>query len=424
MHNIIFENIFFPKRKTFILRVVNTEQKMNTPRIVAVVFVLIFCDRALVMPQYLDDFDQSYGECRTPDGQSGNCVPLTKCAPLLARLMKSPLTLADEKFLKRCQCGYIPGAPLVCCPPVLTSAGPSGRLIAYRNGRFDDDLPAPGRCGTYAVEEVSDAFIVGGRQSRIYESPWMALLKYTKPNNGIGFHCGGVLIHEYHVLTAAHCVSGNDLQRMDMSLTAVRFGEWDLNRTFDCEYGLCADRVVDAPIDTVHVHEMYKPTFQKKEHDIALIRLKKRIAFTEWIRPICLPVNDAIQDRDYAGAAMQVTGWGYTSTDASASTSNIKMKAVLYGVSQDRCVKKYRSKRVQLTANQMCAGGKMGIDSCRGDSGAPLMEYNESADVPHWTVVGIVSFGLTVCGQESWPGVYTRVDKYIPWILDAMHRST
>lgn len=396
-------------------------------RAVGVIFVFIFCDSALALPQYFGNEDQTYGECLMPNGQAGNCVPLTKCAPLFALLMKNSLTSSDERFLKRCQCGYIPGAPLVCCPSSSAAASVSeqpAKLIAYRNGQFDDDLPKPDHCGTYNVKEKPDALVVGGEQTRIHEFPWMALLKYTKPNDDVGFHCGGVLIHERFVLTAAHCVTGNDLRRMDMRLTAVRFGEWDLDGTIDCEFGLCADPVVDVPIEMIHVHESYKPTFQKKENDIALIRLKKRIEFTEWIKPICLPAASAEQNRDYAGVAMQVAGWGYTSTDENASTSNMKMKATLFGVPQDHCVKKYRSRRMHLTANQMCAGGEMGIDSCRGDSGAPLMEYNERADTPHWSVVGIVSFGLTKCGQNGWPGVYTRVDKYIPWILNTMRRIT
>lgn len=387
---------------------------------IVVIFGVMLCESAVGSPVYHDSGDETFGKCRMPGGEAGNCIPLTKCPPLFKLFMDASLTVTDEDFLKRCQCGYIPRAPLVCCP---SSVEAIETLIEDRNGRtFSvDDLPIPGRCGTYDEKETPFGLIMGGQPSGIHESPWMALLKYTKPDDGVGFHCGGTLIHERYVMTAAHCVIGSELRRQGMHLMAVRLGEWDLSQTEDCEDDLCADPVVDVPIESIHVHAMYNPTSRKKkEHDIALIRLAKRVDFTEWIKPICLPIDDATEDRNFADVELQVVGWGYTSADATASTSDVKMKATLSGMAQDQCVERYRSKRVQLTDNQMCAGGELGIDSCSGDSGSPLMEYNESADSPHWLVVGIVSFGLSECGQENWPGVYTRVDKYIPWILNTM----
>lgn len=53
-----------------------------------------------------------------------------------------------------------------------------------------------------------------------------------------------------------------------------------------------------------------------------------------------------------------------------------------------------------------------------GDSGSPITKYDEIKS--HWYIVGMVSFGLSNCGQENWPGVYTKVDQYIDWILNQM----
>lgn len=53
--------------------------------------------------------------------------------------------------------------------------------------------------------------------------------------------------------------------------------------------------------------------------------------------------------------------------------------------------------------------------------GGPLMKLiNE--DIPHWSLVGIVSFGLKKCGKENVPGVYTRVSSYVDWIKSNVKR--
>lgn len=84
-------------------------------------------------------------------------------------------------------------------------------------------------------------------------------------------------------------------------------------------------------------------------------------------------------------------------------------------VGVDECGPKYNAVRVKIADSQICAGGVKGKDSCRGDSGGPLMTI--SADKANWYTVGIVSFGPTPCGFENWPGIYTRVANYVDWII-------
>ena len=73
------------------------------------------------------------------------------------------------------------------------------------------------------------------------------------------------------------------------------------------------------------------------------------------------------------------------------------------------------------SGGQLCAGGQHGRDSCNGDSGGPLMgpDVDETGDA-RWYSLGVVAFGPVKCGQAGWPGVYTRVAHYMPWILDTI----
>lgn len=72
---------------------------------------------------------------------------------------------------------------------------------------------------------------------------------------------------------------------------------------------------------------------------------------------------------------------------------------------------------VQLNDSQLCAGGVSGKDSCRGDSGGPLMVVDTAVTHHNWFIVGIVSFGIG-CGVDGFPSVYTRVASYSQWIMD------
>ena len=71
-----------------------------------------------------------------------------------------------------------------------------------------------------------------------------------------------------------------------------------------------------------------------------------------------------------------------------------------------------------LTDTQVCAGGTLGEDSCKGDSGGPLMsvEQHPQRRTSQYFQIGIVSFGAIPCGAHTAPSVYTRVSKYLDWI--------
>ncbi|XP_055323303.1 serine protease easter-like [Sitodiplosis mosellana] len=357
-----------------------------------------------------------FGECWMPNNRKGLCLPLKDCSALNVLANKKRLRIADRLFLKRSLCGHIGLTPLVCCPKAENITT-----------RFDgsplkiDDLPTD--CGRLHLNHnLRLEYIIGGKEARIYDSPWLTLLRYEK-SQGTGFHCGGVLINKDYVLTAAHCVTEDLLKKLKMKLISVRLGEWDVSSENDCQNRICSDAVLDVPVKEVILHEDYRVDAVSHAHDIALILLDHSVMPTIWIRPICLPIKKQMANKNYDNIEMDVAGWGHTSSLPNAKSSNKKMQVTLNGVSKQRCDQMYKRFNVSINEGQMCAGGEEGYDSCRGDSGSPLMWYDddeETVDPPRWYAVGIVSFGLSQCAQANFAGVYTRVDKYIDWIINHM----
>lgn len=91
------------------------------------------------------------------------------------------------------------------------------------------------------------------------------------------------------------------------------------------------------------------------------------------------------------------------------------MKVRVPVVKNDKCQAIYSTEGKILTEKQICAGGLEGQDSCRGDSGGPLMV--QVSGIENWIVTGIVSYGPSPCGTIGFPSIYTKVTSYVDWIL-------
>ncbi|XP_052836121.1 melanization protease 1 [Drosophila gunungcola] len=348
-----------------------------------------------------------FGYCTTPDEQSGTCINLRECGYIFELVQRGVVSPEDRRFLQLGQCGYRNGQVLICCANSRRrSQQPQPTQPPLRSGL----LPQPPNCG----ENFSDR-VVGGKETGKGEFPWMALIEYTKPGNVKGHHCGGSLINNRYVLTAAHCVSAIP---SDWQLTGVRLGEWDASTNPDCTTSRngrreCNDPYVDCPVVERIPHPQYPGNTRDQLNDIALLRLQNEIQFTEFISPVCLPTLASHRDALFLGRKVVVSGWGRTETNF---TSNIKLKADLDPVPTSDCNQRYASQRRTVTANQLCAGGEEGVDSCRGDSGGPLLLEDFSDGNSNYYIAGVVSYGPTPCGLKGWPGVYTRVAAYLDWI--------
>ncbi|XP_032521123.2 CLIP domain-containing serine protease HP8-like [Danaus plexippus] len=322
------------------------------------------------------------------------CVTLENCSWIFDSLQNGSDVLMA--LLRRLHCGFDKhNNPKICCPS----------QFEMRGGL--DLLPNTTVCGIQTNDRI-----VGGQQADLDEHPWMVLIKYEIPK-GSTFACGGVLISPRYVMTAAHCVKGSDLP-LNWRLSQVRLGEWNVATKTDCVRDDCSPDPLDINIEEIIPHEDYDPD-KGQQNDIALLRLARNVAFNDFVKPICLPVNSALKKSTFENIDMEVAGWGKTETKLS---SDIKLKVKVTVRNTNDCKEIYERANRIVTEKQLCAGGLEGQDSCRGDSGGALMGRVDATK--NWMAVGVVSYGPSPCGTAGWPGVYTRVTAFTDWIMSKL----
>nr|XP_037867296.1 37-kDa protease isoform X1 [Bombyx mori] len=249
--------------------------------------------------------------------------------------------------------------------------------------------------------------IVGGYETKETEYPWMAALLY-----GGRFYCGGALISDLYVLTAAHCTSGFRKERI-----TVRFLEHDRSKVNET-------KTIDRKVSDIIRHLRYNPGTY--DSDIALLKLAERVDLSSalkrvrsegdngtatdddkdvGLRPVCLP-SSGLSYNNYTGV---VTGWGTTEEGGSVSNALQEVKVPI--VTNEECRKGYGDR---ITDNMICAGEpEGGRDACQGDSGGPM--HVLEIETSKYSEVGVVSWGEG-CARPNKPGVYTRVNRYLTWI--------
>ncbi|KAB1270149.1 Transmembrane protease serine 6 [Camelus dromedarius] len=234
--------------------------------------------------------------------------------------------------------------------------------------------------------------IVGGAVSSEGEWPWQASLQVR------GRHiCGGALIADRWVITAAHCFQEDSMA--SPALWTVFLGKvWQTSR-WPGEVSFKVSRLLLHPYHEEDSHD----------YDVALLQLDHPVVRSAAVRPVCLPARSHFFE---PGLHCWITGWG--ALREGGPTSNGLQKVDVQLIPQDLCSEAYR---YQVTPRMLCAGYRRGKkDACQGDSGGPLVCKEPSG---RWFLAGLVSWGLG-CGRPNYFGVYTRITGVIGWIQQVL----
>jgi secreted trypsin-like serine protease len=255
------------------------------------------------------------------------------------------------------------------------------------------------------VCELAVVAITGGRLALAGEAPWQALLWRPAQMNQRALtanervECGGALIREGWILTAAHCVIDAKRRPLLTSGHQFRLGVLDAREPDGISYG----------IRRVFAHPRYHEA--SRTFDIALVELETRrrlrVGTPHLVRSILFEGTTISQRMPQAGAPVYVFGWGRTAFGGNTSTRLKAAKLALEDAAQ--CESRNRLSGF-LQGSILCAKAADRSQACDGDSGGPLVSYDGRP-----TVIGVVSAGVE-CGRTGVATRYTRVAKVLDWI--------
>lgn len=251
--------------------------------------------------------------------------------------------------------------------------------------------------------------IVGGKAIKIEQAPWqVALFRYNEQEQRISTQfCGGTIIDEYWIISAAHCLKGVEAEQIRVvASTSTLTGAANEGQIME--------------VAEIIVHEKYEE--DPINNDIALIRLQNPINLsTPKAKSVpMITKNDENNGLTNPGISGLISGWGTLTYHGNAPDS---LQAVEIPIIHNDTANTWFKETTEpgeignWEVNEtMIAMGleKGGISGCHGDSGGPFVVKNADNE---WALAGITSWG-NICGGVKQPSVYTRVAYYEQWITE------
>ncbi|KAK6640424.1 hypothetical protein RUM44_012118 [Polyplax serrata] len=230
----------------------------------------------------------------------------------------------------------------------------------------------------------TDPYIVSGTPAPKDAYPFIVSLRAKKTND---FYCGGALVSDRFVLTAAHCIHDS-----------IKF----------IEVGVGSNAIENQTIhelEEAFIYPSYTPL--TTIDDIALLKLKKPVTFSDSVQPILFPFPNRTDN-----LPVIAMGWGRTAADGPASEILLELKRNV--LSNDECSNRLAVGGSKIKSNHICLGTNEGDGVCFGDSGGPMVHEKDGK----FYILGVVAWGIP-CAL-GFPDVFVRVAIYSHWINTTM----
>ncbi|XP_037043063.1 insulin-like growth factor-binding protein complex acid labile subunit [Bradysia coprophila] len=274
-------------------------------------------------------------------------------------------------------------------------------LLIIITGRINITQGNAIECGTVNLYRE---LILGGSEVLRDEWPFIAALYYS---TSLKYFCGGTIISNKHVLTAAHCIQGkfsNVILSPDE--ITIRLGAYNLTAVNE-------SGVVNRNVTQIHMHPDWSVLEEKYDADIAILVLNENVTFSSNIRPVCLPTDD-VNIEEVKG---MVVGWGVTENGTAEGIPRQTETMALndsYCYRTDNVIARYSSER------SFCGVGN-GTPN-KGDSGDGYFVVIGSAWVQYGTVsvVRTNATGHVVVGSFA---IYMKITSLKHWIADTVRQS-
>jgi len=337
--------------------------------------------------------------CETVKGETGNYVPLRYC-PSLMHVFANPENGTEEHLRK-----YIYESEnfVICCNlssnketlndiQNITIPKEFERLKQYCGFQHRDDYP-----------QFSDNITIN-------EFPWIAYIAVRKPGEYEPDHpqCIGSLINNRYVLTAAFCIETYK------SINIVRLGDFNTRNSTDCVGDTISDNkectdFEDYGVQEKIIHPFY--VYSANANNLALLRLNKSVTYSDYVRPICLPLPGTKTAEP--GDLLYTSGFGY---DPDGIFQDFKKKVPTSLISNDQCRRELlNGYTTEIYVHPLILCTKDFANNtefaCGYDDGGPLMTHRNF----QWHIEGVLK-GVVRCGAKE-PLRYTKVSRYLKWII-------
>ncbi|XP_075975861.1 trypsin, alkaline A-like [Anticarsia gemmatalis] len=236
-------------------------------------------------------------------------------------------------------------------------------------------------CVIAASADEASSRIMGGSITSIRNYPEMVALLHARNQANHRQFCGGMIITQRSILTAAHCF---DDGRHVPAMWRMRVGS---------DYANSGGTVLVVAQMKIH------PRYDRRNYDsdLAILRSTTNIRYGPGVQPATLASYNVADNQ-----IVYATGWGRT--EFGASSEQLR-QVQIWTINQAVC----RQRHPRITDNMLCSGwlNVGGRDQCDGDAGGPLYHNRY--------VVGVTSWGV-YCADPYYPGVNVRVSRFVTWI--------